>query len=116
LLYLQQRQPKQAADAFQKALAMNPNYPEAHYSLGTVWYGSGNLDEALKAFRRSAESNPNYPNAYYGAGLVFLHQGKYADAQRVLQYARDLFNAQRNTQWANSAAQLLQQVQSAASR
>ncbi|BDI20139.1 hypothetical protein ANSO36C_59410 [Nostoc cf. commune SO-36] len=69
------------------------------------------MQEALEAFRKSAEANSNYPNAYYGAGLVFMQLQQYGDAVQVLQFARDLYNAQRNPQWAKNAEQLLQQAQ-----
>jgi tetratricopeptide (TPR) repeat protein len=68
------------------------------------------LDAALEAFRQSAQSNSNYANAYYGAGLVFLRQNRLSDAQQVLQYAKDLYTAQANPQWAARAQQLLQRM------
>ena len=73
-------------------------------------FSKGKLQEALEAFRKSAQANSNYANAYYGAGLVFVQLKQYADAQQVLQYAKDLYNAQGNTQWAANADQLLQQA------
>ena len=70
----------------------------------------GKLDAALVAFRKAAESNSNYPNAYYGAGLVFLRQNRFSDAEQVLQYAKALYTAQGNSQWAANADQLLQKA------
>ena len=111
ICYLQQNKINQAKDAFRKAVKINPKYSEAHYNLGTIWYNQNKSKEALEAFRKSAEGNSNYPNAYYGAGLVFMQLRQYPEAVQVLQYARDLYNAQNNTLWARNADQLLQQVQ-----
>jgi tetratricopeptide (TPR) repeat protein len=74
-------------------------------------FSQGKLKDALEAFRKSAEANTNNANAYYGAGLAFIQLRQYPEAAEVLQYARDLYNGQRNFQWANNAAQLLQQAQ-----
>jgi tetratricopeptide (TPR) repeat protein len=71
-------------------------------------FKQGDFDAALEAFRKSAESNSNYANAYYGAGLVFLRQNRFSDAQQVLQYAKDLYRAQGNAQWAAKAEELLE--------
>jgi tetratricopeptide (TPR) repeat protein len=70
-------------------------------------FTQGDLDTALEAFRKAAEANSNYANAYYGAGLVFLRQNRFTDAQQVLQYAKDLYNAQGNPEWAAKAEELL---------
>ena len=40
-----------------------------------------------------------------------MRQNQYPQAAQVLQYARDLYAAQGNNQWAERAAQLLQQIQ-----
>ena len=110
LIYLQQGKVDQATESFRKALKINPNYPEAHYNIGSILFNKGKLQEALVAFRKSAQANSNYPNAYYGAGLVFVQLRQYLDAQQVLQYAKDLYTTQGNTQWATNADQLLQQA------
>lgn len=106
--YLQQGKIKEAKKAFQQALKISPQYPEAHYHIGSILFNEGNLDAALEAFRKSAVANSNYANAYYAAGLVFLRQNRYSDAQQVLQYARDLYKVQGNSQWARQADQLLE--------
>lgn len=111
ICYLQQNKLDKTKDAFRKAIQINPKYPEAYYSLGSVLYGQGKAKDALEAFRKSAEANSNYPNAYFGAGLAFIQLQQYADAVQVLQFARDLYKAQNNPEWANKAEQLLQQAQ-----
>ena len=108
---MQQRKFKRARNAFNDAIKINPKYPEAHYSIGSILYEQGKHEQALEAFRKAAEANPDYPSAYYGAGLAFLQMREYPDAMRVLQYARDLFLAQNNSQWARNAEQLMQQAQ-----
>lgn len=96
---------------FRKAVKINPKYSEAHYNLGTILFSQSKFKDALEAFRKAAEGNSNYANAYYGAGLAFIQLRQYPDAVKVLQYARDLYKSQGNSQWANQTSQLLQQTQ-----
>jgi Tfp pilus assembly protein PilF len=110
LIYLQQDKIEDAKKLFQQAVKINPKYVEAHYNLGSILFSQGKFDAALTAFRKAAESNSNYPNAYYGAGLVFLRQNRFSDAEQVLQYAKTLYTAQGNSQWAANADQLLQKA------
>jgi Flp pilus assembly protein TadD len=110
LVYTQQRKTKEARAAFEQAIKVDPNYAEAHYNLGSLLFTQGDLNGALNAFRRSAEANSNYANAYYAAGLVFMRQSKFADAQKVLTYAKDLYAKQGNSPWATKAEQQLQKA------
>lgn len=109
---MQQNKVAAAQAAFEQALRANPNHAESHYNLGSLQLQRNELDNALQSFRRSAQANPNYANAYYAAGLVFMRQGKFADAQKVLQYAKDLYTTQKNSQWAARAEQQLQKAKS----
>ena len=102
--------------AFQVAIAINPNYPEAHYNLGSILFRENQLAEALAAFRQAAEANSDYANAYYAAGLVFMRQQQYADAQQVLQYAKDLYATQGNAEWEAKATEQLQRLQQLSGR
>ncbi|MEO0407176.1 MAG: tetratricopeptide repeat protein, partial [Cyanobacteria bacterium P01_A01_bin.135] len=66
--------------------------------------------EALDAFRQATQANPTYASAYYSAGVIFVQQQQYTDARRVLDYARTLFEAQGNEQWASQTVKLLEDL------
>ncbi|MFQ5851217.1 MAG: cytochrome c-type biogenesis protein CcmH [Candidatus Binatia bacterium] len=65
----------QAINAFKKALAIDPNHPEAHSYMGLLLARAGHEDGALLAFDRALASNPDFPLALLGKGMV-LYRGK----------------------------------------
>jgi cytochrome c-type biogenesis protein CcmH len=71
----ERQQWSQAIEAFKKALAMDPNHPEAHTYMGLILGQTGHADGALMAFDRALSSNPNLPLALWGKGMV-LYQTK----------------------------------------
>jgi len=109
-IYLQQGETRRAEAAFDRALDRNPNYIEARYQLGIVHLSNGDLDDALAEFRQIRELAPDYANAYYGAGLVFLSQGQPEEAREVLAYAERLYRDRGQTEWAQRARALLDEL------
>jgi cytochrome c-type biogenesis protein CcmH len=71
----ERQQWSQAIEALKKALAMDPNHPEAHTYMGLILAQTGHADGALMAFDRALSSNPNFPLALWGKGMV-LYQTK----------------------------------------
>ena len=45
------------------ALELNPHYAEAHYNLGNVLAGRGQIDEAIAHFKKALEIKPDYAEA-----------------------------------------------------
>jgi Tfp pilus assembly protein PilF len=60
----------EAAEAFSKALRLNPDSAKAHVSLATIQIGKGNLDEAHTHYEQALRMDPN--NAEYHSGYAFL--------------------------------------------
>ena len=61
----------------ERALALQPNLPEAHIALGTVYYyGYRQYEEALAEFSRAVELRPNNAEALEYMGYVHRRQGK----------------------------------------
>lgn len=52
-------QVKGAMPEFQKALAINPNYTDAHYNLGIALKQTGEVREAMAQFQEVLRLNPN---------------------------------------------------------
>ena len=59
-----------ALACFQKALALDPNYEEAHSSLADFYLGEGKYAEAETALGRWIELQPQNPSAYYRMACV----------------------------------------------
>jgi tetratricopeptide (TPR) repeat protein len=60
---LHRRQRDEAGIQFHKALQINPDLAVAHYNLGSVLVGRGELDEAVTQFQRTVELAPDYAPA-----------------------------------------------------
>jgi predicted O-linked N-acetylglucosamine transferase (SPINDLY family) len=62
------------------ALALRPDYAEAHNNLGTALRASGNLEEAVTAYRRAVELKPTYFEAHNNLGNALRDLGKLEEA------------------------------------
>jgi len=68
----------------QKAIQADPSCAEAHYLLGTTYYGIGMTyqyvewyEKALEEYRKAADLAPNCAKIYCGMGLVYMLMGRY---------------------------------------
>ena len=78
-----QRTYKRAVEAFQKAVAHDPNFHEAYSSLGYVLRKTGDLDGALKAYDRALELNPTYSEAIEYRAEAYFELGRIEDAKKA---------------------------------
>jgi tetratricopeptide (TPR) repeat protein len=65
-----------AAACFERALALEPHYAEAHFNLGNVFRDQGKLDEALSCFERALALMPDRPDFHNQLGNALRDQGK----------------------------------------
>ncbi len=72
---------EEAKLAYQKAIALNPKYAEAHYNLGHLLSTLGKLEEAELSYSKAIELNPNYLKAYYNLGHALSNLGKLKEAE-----------------------------------
>ena len=59
-----------AIDAYQKAIALMPNFAAAYSNLGAALRDAGRLDESLAAHRRAVELNPRSPAVLNNLGVA----------------------------------------------
>ncbi len=52
-----------AVESYQKALAVNPDYVEAHNNLGNAYKELGQLDDAVKSYEKALAINPDFTGA-----------------------------------------------------
>ncbi len=71
------------------AIKLNPEYAEAYFNLGTVYYKQGLQKKAEEAFLKSIELQPEYGRAHYSLGFVYLEQKKYDLAKKHAEKAAD---------------------------
>ena len=62
--------------AYERALKIQPAYPDAHNNMGNVLKEQGKFEEAIAAYRRALYFQPGYADAYFNMGNVLKAQGK----------------------------------------
>jgi predicted O-linked N-acetylglucosamine transferase (SPINDLY family) len=71
---------EEAIEAYNKALALKPDYAEAYNNMGIAFKKQGKLEEAIEAYNKAIALKPDYANAYHNMGDVFENQGKLEEA------------------------------------
>jgi Flp pilus assembly protein TadD len=77
----------EAIAACRQAIAVRPDYPEAHNNLGNALQALGRFEEAVAAYRTALELRPDYTKAASNFGGALQGAGKLDEAGAVL---RDL--------------------------
>jgi tetratricopeptide (TPR) repeat protein len=65
---------------FNAALKIDPNYVDAFYGRGTLYYIQGKLEDSLKDFLKAIAINPKYWKAYDNIGNVYWDMKKYDES------------------------------------
>src|SRR5712692_696436 len=79
---------KDAADLITRAVALKPEFAEAHNDLGVVLGAQGRFGEAVACFEQAVALKPDYAEALNNLGNVFRELGRLGEA--VAQYERAL--------------------------
>jgi tetratricopeptide (TPR) repeat protein len=83
----------QAIEEFQKAVALDPKFPRAHYYLGLTYLlkdGAPRLDDAAAEFKVELASNPDEFFANYYLGVVYIIQRNWELSTSFLEKASRL--------------------------
>jgi tetratricopeptide (TPR) repeat protein len=78
----------QAAEHFQQAISLYPEYLAARNDLGAQYLKLKRLDEAEKLFQGVLEADPKNFNAKFNLGLVRIERKNYLDAISELKQAK----------------------------
>lgn len=85
----------EAKKHLRRALALNPQLPEAHVQLGVISQAEGRLTEAITAYQRAVALAPTYAIARYRLGLAYQKLGQATKAQVELEAFQNLKNQDR---------------------
>ena len=73
-----------AAEHFEKAVTIYPEYDTAYNNLGVMYYQMGQTDKARTAFERSVELNDKNADGDRNLARMLIHDGNYTRAQDLL--------------------------------
>lgn len=71
-----------AIQDFNKAILLKPDFANAHYDRGTVYYGLGMYHHAMQDYNEAIILKPDYTDAYNNRANIYGQQGQY---QRAIQ-------------------------------
>ena len=101
--YLQAKDITNAVADFEKAVDLQPIYPEAYYNLGCAFQANNQPDVAVEAFQRALALDPNVAEIRFKMGNALLQLGKPAEAiaqySQALQINPGLDDAANNLAW-----------------
>ncbi|OHC67721.1 MAG: hypothetical protein A3H93_18825 [Rhodocyclales bacterium RIFCSPLOWO2_02_FULL_63_24] len=79
--YSRMLRPNEAADAYQQALTLRPDYPEAINNLGLVYAALAEFDDAELLYRGLLADYPDYFDAHINFGNLLMDTGRAGEAQ-----------------------------------
>ena len=83
-----------------RTLAVTENNDLAHNNLGSVWWRSGRVDDAIREYQAALKVTPESPLARNNLGSAFFEQGRVAEAiqefRRVLSHHPQSFTGHFN--------------------
>jgi Flp pilus assembly protein TadD/peroxiredoxin len=86
-LYMKKGEGAKAKAVFERALTLQPKFPEVSNSLGALLAQDGNVAGAIVQFRAAVEGKPDYADAMNNLGYAYLQGGRTTDALRLFQQA-----------------------------
>jgi len=76
---------EEAGPHFERALALQPDYPDALNNLATIYNSSGRRGEAIQLLSQAISLDPGHLQARYNLAITFYEQGMLSEASQ--QYA-----------------------------
>ncbi len=90
----------EAAASWLRAIALKPDYVEAHFDLAQLYFGREQYEAARPHFEAAAKARPDWPAPSYCLAVIAVKAG---DLEKGLKYA--LAAAELNTGWGRTAAE-----------
>jgi serine/threonine protein kinase/tetratricopeptide (TPR) repeat protein/TolB-like protein len=81
---------QKALSAAQEAQQLNPDLPEVHWALGSVYLATGKTQEAIAEMKQALERAPNSDESYRRLGHVYGEAGRKEEAIAAYQKAVEI--------------------------
>ena len=75
---------REATEAFQKAVKIDPKYARAQHGLAMIYQQQGRLDQAAALFRKSLDLQPEFAEARVNYAIMLMKQRRYDEAESQL--------------------------------
>jgi len=79
-----------AAECYQRALVLRPDYAEAHSNLGAARSAQGRPDDAIKSYRQAIALQPGFAEAYKHLGDALCESARVAESYVYYRRAAEL--------------------------
>ncbi len=98
-----QKDIKNAVEAYKKVASLLPDDPQINYVLGRIYSGAEYFDDAINSFEAALKVQPDLPEVEMELGLAYRRRGQYQkgpneDALRTIDYAKAIEHLQRATE------------------
>ena len=77
----------EAITAYNRAIALRPDYADAHNNLGVALKDLGRFDEAITVHNRAIALRPDYAEAHNNLGVALKEQGRFDEAMDSCHHA-----------------------------
>jgi Tfp pilus assembly protein PilF len=98
----------EAISAYEKALAQNDNYVQAHLRLGEVYYTLDRINRAIGEYRHALRIDGNFVPAHFQVGLAYMKLGEREKARQSFQYVLRLAPGSELAEQAESYLEVLE--------
>jgi tetratricopeptide (TPR) repeat protein len=78
--YLNKGMIDEAIAEYKTVLDMNPDYAEAHNSLGVAYFSKGMIDEAIAEYKKELCHNSDFVKTHYNLGIAYFSKGMIDEA------------------------------------
>jgi uncharacterized protein (TIGR02466 family) len=82
-----QNKPKEAINAFKKALSFDPSVAELHLNVAILYTNLNRTEDAITSYKKAVQLKPSLTDAHYNLGTALQSQGKWAQAASSYQNA-----------------------------
>jgi len=80
IIHMQQNDAISAINGFEKAIEIQPNYPEAFNNLGVALEENSQPDQASVCYKKAIKKKTDYANAYYNLANIEKNERKFDNA------------------------------------
>jgi len=83
-LYSRQGNFEKAAEEFQKAIELKPNYGDAYHNLANTYHQMGKKELAVENYQKALSLNPNFWQSYQGLAIIYFESKEFEKAAQIL--------------------------------